>query len=402
MKKYMMKNEDVSVFGVKQTILAALIIISVICTSLSTASAQRETLSITSPYVHLYVERPTELFLPLNLTNLGRSESIKLSVESPENWTASITYDGYKVKEINVPTGKSVKLKLRLSIPSDAQQGKYTVKAIASSSDDLAKSTVSFTIEYVAPPMVEPEVVLTSAYPSLSGPTGTKFEFTVNVRNKGGEDEVFTLLASPPPEWTVTFTPQYESKQISSLSIKGGESKTITVAINPPARVEPGNYTIPLKAISATASGDLTLSVVVTGTFAATLTTVDERLSAEAVSGEETYITLVVKNTGTSELEDISLSSSHPSGWALTFDPNRIPSLAPGASQQVSVTFKPAAATLPGDYIVSLSMYGGRVSKTIDIRVTVTAPLGLAIIGIGVVAAVAIALAAIFLRFGRR
>ncbi|MFN3621660.1 MAG: NEW3 domain-containing protein, partial [Nitrososphaerales archaeon] len=247
-----------------------------------------------------------------------------------------------------------------------------------------------------------PGVSLTTVYPTLSGPSGTNFDFTVNVKNTGGEDDTFTLISNPPAGWTVSFRPQFETSQITSLSLKAGESKTITVSVNPPPKTESGVYNITLTAASSKTKGSVKLAVEITGTYSLRLTTVNDRLSAEAVAGEETYLTLVAKNTGTSTLKDVSISSNHPSGWSVTFEPTLIPSLAPDASQQISVKMKPSSTTLPGDYMVTFTAYGSRVSQNVEIRVTVTSPPALTALGSAVVAAVAVVLALIFIRFGRR
>jgi uncharacterized membrane protein len=239
-------------------------------------------------------------------------------------------------------------------------------------------------------------------YPTLSGPSGTSFEFTVTVKNTGGEDDVFTLVANQPQGWTVTFRPQFETTQITSLSLKAGESKTITVTVNPPPKTESGIYNITLTAASAKTQSSVRLAVEITGTYSLSLTTVDGRLNADAVAGEEAYLTLVAKNTGSAQLRDISISSNHPSGWSVTFEPTLIPSLAPEASQQISVKIKPSSTTLPGDYMVTFTAYSGRVSTSVDIRVTVTSPPGLTALGLAVVAVVVVVLALIFLRLGRR
>jgi len=363
------------------------------------ASAQQITLS--SVYSHLYVDRATTLYLPVNVTNFGSATKVSFRVDAPMGWETSLSYEGYAIRELNLQAGQTVRLSLKVSVPVNASRGNNTVTLFAFDSQGAA-SSLRLVIEYAAPPTPPPGVTLTTVYPTLSGPSGTSFEFTVTVKNTGGEDDVFTLIANPPQGWTVTFRPQFETSQITSLSLKAGESKTVTVSVNPPPRTESGLYNITLSAASAKTQGSVRLAVEITGTYSLSLTTVDGRLNADAVAGEEAYLTLVAKNTGSAQLRDISISSNHPSGWSVTFEPTLIPSLAPDASQQISVKIKPSSTTLPGDYMVTFSAYGSRVSTSVDIRVTVTSPPGLTALGLAVVAAVVVVLALIFLRFGRR
>jgi len=365
------------------------------------AYASTQTVTLTCVYSHLYVDRAMTLYLPVNVTNLGSATKVSFRVDAPVGWETSLSYEGYTVKELNLQPNQSVKLNFKVNVPANASRGNNTLTLLAFDSQG-ASTSIRFIVEYAAPPTPPPGVTLTTVYPTLSGPSGTNFEFTVNIKNTGGEDDVFTLIANPPQGWTVTFRPQFETSQITSLSLKAGESKTISVSVNPPPRTEPGLYNFTLTAASGKTQGSVKLAVEVTGTYSLSLTTVDGRLNAEAVAGEEAYLTLVAKNAGTSHLRDITISSNHPSGWSVTFEPTLIPSLAPDASQQISVKIKPSSTTLPGDYMVTFSAYGSRVSSSIDVRVTVTSPPGLTALGLAVVAAVVVVLVLIFLRFGRR
>jgi len=362
-------------------------------------SAQQITL--TSVYSHIYVDRATTLYLPVNVTNTGSATKVSFRVDAPTGWQTSLSYEDYAIKELNLQPGQSLKLSLKVSVPVNASRGNNTVTLVAVDGQGVAFS-LRFMIEYAAPPTPPPGVTLTTVYPTLSGPSGTSFDFTVSVKNTGGEDDVFTLFANAPQGWTVTFRPQFETSQITSLSLKAGESKTITVTVNPPPKTESSTYNITVTAASAKTQDSVRLAVEITGTYSLSLTTVDGRLNADAVAGEEGYLTLVARNTGSAQLRDISISSNHPSGWSVTFEPALIPSLAPDASQQISVKIKPSSTTLPGDYMVTFSAYGGRVSTSVDIRVTVSSPPGLTALGLAVVAAVVVVLALIFLRLGRR
>ncbi len=363
------------------------------------ASAQQITL--TSVYSHIYIDRATTLYLPVNVTNTGSATKVSFRVDAPTGWETYLSYEGYAIRELNLQAGQTIKLTLKVSVPANASRGNNTITLVAYDGQGAA-SSLKFTIEYAAPPTPPPGVTLTTVYPTLSGPSGTSFEFTVNVKNTGGEDDVFTLIASSPQGWVVTFRPQFETKQITSLSLKADESKTITVSVTPPPTTESGIYNITVTAASAKTQGSVRLAVEITGTYSLSLTTLDGRLNADAVAGEETYLTLVAKNTGSAQLRDISISSNHPSGWSVTFEPSLIPSLAPDASQQISVKIKPSSTTLPGDYMVTFSAYGSRVSTSVDIRVTVTSPPGLTALGLAIVAVVVVVLALIFLRLGRR
>jgi len=58
-------------------------------------------------------------------------------------------------------------------------------------------------------------VSIDTSYPTLRGPSGDKFQFSLDVRNDTGQDAVFNFRAMAPPGWETSFKPAYESKQIS-------------------------------------------------------------------------------------------------------------------------------------------------------------------------------------------
>jgi len=70
--------------------------------------------------------------------------------------------------------------------------------------------------------------------------------------------------------------------------------------------------------------------------------------------------------------------------------------------QKVTVTIKPKAKAIPGDYLVSLTALGKEDKGTMELRVTVGKPVTWGWVGIGIVLAVVIALIGVFIKLGRR
>ena len=107
-------------------------------------------------------------------------------------------------------------------------------------------------------------------------------------------------------------------------------------------------------------------------------------------------------------LEKIELSSrlrGAPSGWSVTFNPEKIDSLPVDGEREVEVNIKPPEKTISGDYEITVSAKPESkydVDDDLDIRVTVlTEPLW-GWIGIGIVVLVVIGLVVMFMRLGRR
>ena len=60
-----------------------------------------------------------------------------------------------------------------------------------------------------------------------------------------------------------------------------------------------------------------------------------------------------VTNTGNVDLQDVSLNSSLPSGWTVTYnlENNVIPSIPAGSTTEVIAHVKPGSGAITGDYV---------------------------------------------------
>ena len=99
----------------------------------------------------------------------------------------------------------------------------------------------------------------------------------------------------------------------------------------------------------------------------------------------------------------IALSSSPPSDWKVTFQPDKIAQLDPGQKIDVQAQLTPSSKAVAGDYMTTFRANGsGSDSSSADIRVTVSTSTMWGIVGVGIVAiALLIAVGAVA-RFGRR
>ena len=76
--------------------------------------------------------------------------------------------------------------------------------------------------------------------------------------------------------------------------------------------------------------------------------------------------------------------------------------MAPGELKQVEVTITPGEQALVGDYSVNLSIKGEKVTKNLELRVTVKASTAWGWIGIGIIILVIAGLVTMFVKLGRR
>lgn len=263
-------------------------------------------------------------------------------------------------------------------------------------------------------PQPEEKIELGTKYPVLSGAADTTFEFEVELKYTGGDKEkVFELRVKGPSGWaTLIQQSAYETKQISSIELEPiGYSETIVVMAMAPFWLypEPKDYTITFEAVEAKTGNpknSLDLTARITARYNLSAETIDGRLNLKAQAGEDGYLPIVITNTGTATLDKITFSSTKPEGWSITFKPEKIEALAPGAEQEIEVAIKPSSNTIAGDYMTTLRFNSEPAPSSqppkLDIRVTVTTPTKWGWIGAGIVVAVIAGLVVTFTRLGRR
>jgi uncharacterized membrane protein len=93
-----------------------------------------------------------------------------------------------------------------------------------------------------------------------------------------------------------------------------------------------------------------------------------------------------------------------PSGWSVTFKPEKIDLLKIGDTREAEVNIKPSPKTIAGDYIISISAEpDAKIAfASMEMRTTVLTPTIWGWVGVGIVVLVIMGLAVMFMRLGRR
>jgi uncharacterized membrane protein len=278
-----------------------------------------------------------------------------------------------------------------------------TVSAIA---DD---STSGNTTSATPTPTPSDTIILTTEYPKLEAIAAGSLTFNVNMSYKGTTDREFDFKTSVPSGWDLYIQPQYETgKKISSITIPSsysGTSKQIAVVISAPTYPipDPGDYKVLITAVSGNLSGSIELVSRITAKFALTATPKNTLYNTSANAGKNNIYSITLNNIGTATLSNITMTSTHPDGWEITFSPEKLETLKTGDTQNVDVSIKPASKTVAGDYMINLQVSGKEVSATaMDIRVTVKTPTIWGWVGIILIVVVVAGLFVIIMRFGRR
>lgn len=361
-------------------------------------------ISVYPEYSAVIVSKGETVRMDLTLENKGRTdETIDVKISTiPKGWKATLKGTSYLVSGMVVSNGKSRNLGLNLEPDKSIGPGTYDFQFDAQSGDGKFTSTHKLMVTVQERPTGADDIQITTSYPVLRGQTDAKFEFSLEVMNKSESDRNLNLAAVGPEKWEINFKPAYESKQISSLRIKGAQSQTVAVEVTPPKDALSGEYPILVRISSGDKKAEVKLMVMLTGIFRLDAGTPTGILSLEAMPGKTANLSLFVKNTGSAVNRNINFSSFKPENWDVTFKPEKIDALEPNALKQVEVTIKPAQQSLVGDYSVGVMVNGEKSDKTIEFRVTVKASTAWGWIGIAVIIFVIAGLSALFIWLGRR
>ncbi|MFQ5826151.1 MAG: NEW3 domain-containing protein [Dehalococcoidia bacterium] len=382
--------------------LVVLLGMMVVGSSAPALAAEREIL-LTTNYTSLVVAPEEDISIRVTVTNNGKvGERVNLEIVSaPEGWKAAFKDRGYNIRGLSVPAEEEQTIFFEAEAPKEAA-GEYKFLLRATTEDGQLQSSAELTIWVEEKAAKEGGLELSAEFPVLGGPSGRTFEFSVDLNNKTEEDLSFNLSAKAPDDWEVSFKPAFTEKEIRTISLKSRDTRGVDIGVTSPERAEPGEYTIDMQAAAGDVRGTIQLKVVITGTFELGMTTSTGRLNTEATAGRASNITMVAQNLGTAPVPGISFTSFPPEGWTVTFNPDRLESLAPGETRDILVTIEPSDKTIAGDYSINLRGSGFMTSDSLELRVSVATPTIWGWVGVFIVVLVVAGLAVVFVRVGRR
>jgi len=259
----------------------------------------------------------------------------------------------------------------------------------------------------------EERIELNSKYPVLSSIAGVSYTYDVDCLYEGGEEPLlFNLQVNVPEGFNYSISRSAGGgSDIAAIQLDPNRSypETIKVTVRPYIWLvpEPGEYDITVEAISGDIKDSITLKAIITASYKLNLETPEGLLNTKVTAGKDNYFSIIVRNTGTANLENIAFNSKvrgKPSGWSTTFTPEKIDSLPVGSEREVEVNIKPPEKTISGDYEITVecepeSKYA---FDSLGVRVTVLTKTIWGWVGVGIVIVVIIGLIFMFMRLGRR
>lgn len=325
-------------------------------------------------------------------------QTAQLEVEDlPDGWTAIFRGGGKVIRSAYVEAGGSTSVDLKLDLPPDVQPDTYRFRVVARGEAERAELPIELTVKDKLPPNLTFEVDL----PTLRGTPDTDFRFNVTLKNEGDEELSVNLSASAPPEFLVTF--KSGGQEVTSIPIGANESKRLSVEANPFAEVPAGTYQFEVQAQGGDVQATTMLFAEVVGKPELSMAAPDGRLSAQVHAGEETPITLVLRNTGSASVRNVVMSATPPAGWEVTFEPNQIVEVVAGEQVEVTAKLHPAEQAIAGDYMVTFSARPeSAAAESVEFRITVRTSTLWGIIGVGLIAVAVVIVGLAVARFGRR
>ncbi|MGQ9825359.1 MAG: NEW3 domain-containing protein [Desulfotomaculales bacterium] len=355
---------------------------------------------LSTPYPGVSVQPGETVHFPLRIRNDGGTDQkVELVlVSAPKGWPAVFKGGEMIIHQVLVPGGKEENVDFQIVVPPETKPGSYDFALEAQGPQSRSALWLNLRIEQTTAGTDQ----FVAQYPILSGASGTDFSFRVSLRNNGSRERSYSLGAQAPPGWQVAFSPAYENKQIASLSLQAGNSQDLDISVKPPQGIRAGRYQIPVEAVYTGGKVSTALQVVITGDYRLEVTTPSERLNGDAVAGRENPLTLVVKNTGSTDLQGVNFSASAPENWFVTFQPEKLDILPAGESQQVTALIKPDGQAIAGDYVVQINASTPETAGSAEFRITVKTPTLWGVVGIFIIALVVAGVGYTFSKYGRR
>lgn len=362
----------------------------------SAAGKSRPLVSLYSPYTSISVSPGQTLnysITVINHSNAIRNVGLEL-LGIPRSWTHSLKSGGYEISRISVLPKKQESLSLELMVPLKVNKGYYHFEVKAD-----GYSTLPMTV--VVAKQGSYKTAFSTQQANLEGASSTTFTFNAKLINETADTELYAFESQAPPGWIVAFKVNY-SKQVASVNVNPNQTENITITVNPPDQVAAGTYDIPVFATTGSSTANLNLSVVITGSYAMELSTPTGLLSTHITAGGDKDIALVVKNTGSAPLKNVSLSSQTPANWNVTFTPTKIGEIQPGQTSQVTALVKASKDAIAGDYATTLTATTPETSSNADFRISVRTSMIWGWVGVIIIILALLSVYYLFRKYGRR
>ncbi|SRR5690625_87752 len=374
--------------------------------SIQSSLASYQGIVIYTPYTSQSVSPGESLSYDVEIINQSdQIETVSIKVLGvPDSWDPKLTAGNTIIDEISVKPESfgsdfSKTVKLDLSIPLEINRGRYDLEILAETNSGLQR-VLPLHVQVIEQGVFETDMEVTQA--NMEGYADSEFNYNITLNNRTAATQNYSLVASAPTGWGVRF--RVRGNYATSVQLEPGDSETLTVNVKSPMRAEAGSYTIDIRAVSGSATAEASLETVIQGEYDLDLVTPSGRLSADVTAGQSTTIPLLLRNTGTIPLEDISLRASAPAEWSVEFDveENRVSRLDAGEELPINAVVSSSNKAIAGDYRLNIDANASEASANANFRITVRRSVATGATGLTFIVLVAGGIFYLVKKFGRR
>lgn len=360
-----------------------------ICTS----SAQNLQLYTTFPKISVAAGEIVDYNVDL-INNSSSTITTDLHVSNlPEGWSHSLKSGTYTVERISILPKERKNLNLKVFTAGKQTKGDYTFYLQA-----RGQNRLPLTIQISEEGSGHGD--FSASQTNMEGAANSTFTYNATLFNRSSENQVFALTANAQAGWAVLY--KSEGKQVSSVNVDGNQRKDILIEVLAPEGAKKGTYKIPVRATGPNGQSEVTFEAVVTGSYKLDLSTVNGLLNANIGAGSTETIQLVLKNTGSSDINQINLTAETPANWEVIFEPTRINLLKAGETANINAKVKPASKAIAGDYQLTMNARSSDANSQAQFRITVETSLLRGWVGILLIGAALAIVYALIRKYGRR
>ena len=282
---------------------------------------------------------------PTRTVRPGEVATYTITVKNPGTFaiTYTLTAQGVPAEwvglqnAVTAPPGSTQQIPLTLRAEALAALGEYGFAVTAQGLGFQASvlGTLVLAGDPVLPDGTVRSVVVSLTPAQTTAGQGTAALFALRVTNVGSVADTYAITVVAPPGFTTT-------PMSAEVPVGIGNFREVQLAVVPPPGTPVGNAGI---SVRATSTADATVFAEAAGTVSVAAVGVTVALSPPAGAPGSTF-QMAVRNTGAA-METFDLSLGGPAGVAATLGAPSV-TLAPGASQVVSVNVGPINFATPG------------------------------------------------------
>lgn len=361
--------------------------------------ASAASLTLYTPYTGLSVTPGETITYNVDVINDSNTiQHVTFDVnELPKGWDYSLRADGITIEQLSIRANSEEQITVEVNVPLEVNKGKYQPELNVSGNDGT-KSSLPLLINVSEKGTFKTDFSIEQ--PNMQGDIDSDFSYTATLKNQTADSQHYALSAKFLEGWNVDFN--VDGSNVTSVTIDPNESKDITINVTPAENSKADTYIIPVYASAGSTTAEIELETVITGKFNIELTTPEGNLSTNITAGRDKNVSLVVENTGSVDLTDISLSAQTPPNWEVTFDQEQIPVLKAGDKTTVKATVEAPDDAIAGDYVTTFNAETPQVSAEAPFRMSVKTSTLWGFVGVAIILIVIGGLYIIFKKYGRR